>query len=573
MVAYEPTSAPSGKPIVSHGSLKVPFVEQLRYWAGQLDGMPAPELPTDQQWPTSSASGIEAFAFAVPADSTAGLLGLTAQLDITLLDLAVATCQVLLFRYSGQEDIAVTIPAPESGHPLVLRSWMSDATPLREVLSAARATVRAALAHSEIPFESLVEELDLGSELTRVAVVCTRRALRFSTNLTVRLVEQGTELSGVVEYRSDLFEAATIRRLAGQLTRVLAALATTVDAPLGTVDLVTAPERVRLLEEWNDTDQEVATATLPVLFEAAVARSPGLPAIVTGDGSVSYGELDERANRLARLLLTRGVGPEAVVAVMLPRSVEMVVAQLAVTKAGGAFLPVDPVYPIERVRFMVADAGAVVVLTCGAWAAAGTDVADLVDEAVPMVVVDEPEVLAELAAMSDLAPSDEDRPTPLLLAHPAYVIYTSGSTGRPKGVVVTHAGLASFSAAEVQRYVVAPGDRVLQFSSPSFDASVLELCMSLPVGAALVVPPPGPLLGEQLARVLAELGVTHALIPPAALATVPAAAAAELTQFRTLIVGGDVCPPELVALWAPGRRMINSYGPTEATVVATWSEP
>ncbi|MDQ2881212.1 MAG: amino acid adenylation domain-containing protein [Actinomycetota bacterium] len=550
----------------------MPFVEQLRYWAGQLDGMSAPELPTDQQWPTSAPSGTDAHAFAVPADVTAELLGLTAQLDITLLDLTVAACQVLLCRYSGQEDIAVTIPAPESGHPLLLRSRMSDATPLGEVLSAVRAIVRAALAHSEIPFESLVEELDLGSDLTRVAVASTRRALRFSTNLTVRLVERGTELSGVVEYRSDLFEAATIRRLAGQLTRVLAALATTPDAPLGTVDLVTEAERARLLEQWNDTDQEVAAAALPVLFEAAVARAPGLPAIVTEDGSVSYRELDERANRLARLLLTRGVGPEAVVAVMLPRSVEMVVAQLAVTKAGGAFLPVDPAYPIERIRFMVADAGAVVVLTCGV-PMVGTGVSSLVDEAVPIVVVDEPAVLAELAAMSDRAPSDADRPTPLLLAHPAYVIYTSGSTGRPKGVVVTHAGLASFSAAEVQRYVVTAGDRVLQFSSPSFDASVLELCMSLPVGAALVVPPPGPLLGEQLVRVLAQQRVTHALIPPAALATVPAAAAAELTQFQTLIVGGDVCPPELVVLWAPGRRMINSYGPTESTVVTTWSEP
>ena len=154
------------------------------------------------------------------------------------------------------------------------------------------------------------------------------------------------------------------------------------------------------------------------------------------------------------------------------------------------------------------------------------------------------------------------------------MIYTSGSTGRPKGVVVSHAGLASFAAAGAAHYRVRPGDRVLQFSSPSFDASVLELCISLPAGAALVVPPPGPLLGEQLAQVLARSRVTHALIPPAALATVPAGvAAAGLPGFRTVIVGGDACPAGLVRVWAPGRRMINSYGPTEATVVATWSGP
>jgi amino acid adenylation domain-containing protein len=172
-------------------------------------------------------------------------------------------------------------------------------------------------------------------------------------------------------------------------------------------------------------------------------------------------------------------------------------------------------------------------------------------------------------------PTDADRIAPLSLTHPAYVIYTSGSTGRPKGVVVPHAGLASFSAAEVDRFDVRPGDRVLQFSSPSFDASVLELCMSLPAGAALVVPPPETtLLGEVLADVLAERAVTHALIPPVALATVPEAAARTgLPDFRTVIVGGDTCTAELVARWAPGRRMINAYGPTESTVVSTWSEP
>jgi non-ribosomal peptide synthetase component F len=140
--------------------------------------------------------------------------------------------------------------------------------------------------------------------------------------------------------------------------------------------------------------------------------------------------------------------------------------------------------------------------------------------------------------------------------------------------VVAHTGLASFSAAEAQRYAVRPGDRVLEFSSPSFDASVLELCMSLPIGAALVVPPPGPLLGDQLAEVLATHRVTHALIPPAALATVPEhAARGGLPDFRTVIVGGDACTADLVARWAPGRQMINSYGPTESTVVSTWSEP
>ncbi len=342
---------------------------------------------------------------------------------------------------------------------------------------------------------------------------------------------------------------------------------------LPVIEVLTAAERRRLLIEWNDTDRDILPVTFPELFQAQVARTPDAPALVFAGPArtepLSYAELEARANRLAHLLIAGGAGPEQIVALVLPRSADIVIAQLAVLKAGAAFLPVDPAYPAERLAFMVTDARPVSVLTRAALAAALPVV-----EGVPVLVVDEPALRSDLARMPDRAPTDTDRRAPLVPEHLAYVIYTSGSTGRPKGVTLTHAGLASFSAAEVDRYAVAPGDRVLEFSSPSFDASVLELCMSLPVGAALVVPPPGPLLGDQLAQVLAQGRVTHALIPPAALATVPPAAARDgLPHFRTLIVGGEACPGELVERWAPGRRMINSYGPTESTVVSTWTEP
>jgi amino acid adenylation domain-containing protein/non-ribosomal peptide synthase protein (TIGR01720 family) len=333
--------------------------------------------------------------------------------------------------------------------------------------------------------------------------------------------------------------------------------------------MATQHERAVSASEWNDTDRAVPAATLPELFEAQVARTPDLPAVLFDGGSLSYAELEMRANRLAHLLIGRGVGPERIVALALPRSVEIVVAQLAVVKAGAAFLPVDPAYPPERIAFMLTDAAPALVITMAEQAAELPPVVAAPD----VLAVDDPGTGRALADLPDYSPADADRLSPLELAHPAYVIYTSGSTGRPKGVVVSHRGLANFSAAEVDHYAVRTGDRVLQFSSPSFDASVLELCMSLPVGAALVVPPPGPLLGDQLAQVIAERGVTHALIPPAALATVPAAAAGELTCFRMVTVGGDACTAELVERWAAGRRMINSYGPTECTVVATWSRP
>jgi amino acid adenylation domain-containing protein len=341
------------------------------------------------------------------------------------------------------------------------------------------------------------------------------------------------------------------------------------DVPSGEIDTLPESERTRVLVDWNDTARPVAAVTLAELFEAQAERAPDRPAVRSDREVLSYAGLDARANRLAHALIARGAGPERIVALALPRSVDIVVAQLAVLKTGAAFLPVDPAYPAERISFMLDDARPVLVVTLAGLAPdrpgpRGDETVRLDDEA----------TIRAIGEMPDRAPVDADRTAPVRLAQPAYVIYTSGSTGRPKGVVVSHEGLASFSAAAVDHYGVRPGDRVLEFSSPSFDASVLELCISLPAGAALVVPPPGPLLGQQLADVLTRQRVTHALIPPAALATVPAReAAGGLPEFRTVIVGGDACPDELAARWAPGRRMINSYGPTEATVVSTWSDP
>ncbi len=508
----------------------------------------------------------------LPGQLVTALTALAEQCDATLLEFAVAAFQVVLARHRGQRDIAVATPVPGRTHPILLRSDVRDSVPFRDFLIEVRHSAAVASTCPDVPFRQPGEESAPAS--ARVMVTAADQPVAsFSADLTVRLFGPDGELSVIVECRAEKFDAGTAQGLAGQLVHVLEIVAAEPAVPLGRIDILTAAERSRLLVEWNDTDRDVAPATFPELFEAQAARTPDAPALLldgtsrTGS-SVSYADLEARANRLAHLLITAGAGPEQVVALALPRSADLVIAQLAVLKAGAAFLPLDPAYPAERIAFMVTDACPVAVLT-------RRDVAPVASgvEAAPVLVLDDPAVRSELARMADRAPTDAQRRSPLLPRHPAYVIYTSGSTGRPKGVTVTHAGLASFSAAEVERYAVVPGDRVLEFSSPSFDASVLELCMSLPAGAALVVPPPGPLLGEQLAEVLAQRRVTHALIPPAALATVPASVANELPQFRTLIVGGEACPGELVNRWAPGRLMINSYGPTESTVVTTWTEP
>ncbi|MEY9927498.1 amino acid adenylation domain-containing protein/non-ribosomal peptide synthase protein (TIGR01720 family) [Catenulispora sp. GP43] len=378
---------------------------------------------------------------------------------------------------------------------------------------------------------------------------------REATNYPLTVVVSPDErLSVELGYDPRYFDAGTAASMADQLLHTLSALAASDGAVrLDDIDVLPDAERARLLRgPARPLLGPVAPATLPALVEAAVDRHPDAPALGADRRELTFAEVEALANRLAHRLIARGAGPGDVVALLLPRSADMVLAELAVTKAGAAFLPVDPGYPDERVEMMLRDAA-------------------------PALTLEAKEIADLLAAPSDGArghrPTDADRIRPLDLDDPAYVIYTSGSTGTPKGVVVTHRGIAGFAAAEAEHYQVAPGDRVLAFATPSFDASVLELCMSLPYGARLVVPAPGPLLGDELARVLREERITHTLLPPAALSTLPADTPGSLPDMKTLIVGAEACGADLVARWAPHHRMVNSYGPTEATVVATWSAP
>ncbi|HMC03847.1 MAG TPA: condensation domain-containing protein, partial [Actinomycetota bacterium] len=573
------------------------------HWRGVLAGLESPTaLPYDRAPVQAHTTRSSAWLPLELGEAESARLSEFAKGHrLTLNTVVQGAWSLLLSRYSGQREVC--FGATVSGRPAdlagvdAISGIFINTVPVRADVDGARDVVgwlgelQAAQAESrrfdfvslaqiqtwsDLPggvnlFDSIVvfENYPMNDDVVAAHGLAVREAEAIeTTNYPLSLVASpGRRLSVLLGYDPDLFDAATIERMAGHLTRVLETVAADPTTPLDRIDILSEEERRRVLVAWNDTERAVPPALLPELFEAQVARTPDAVAVVFGDESLSYAELNEAANRLAHHLIERGVGPERIVALALPRSVEIVVAQLAVAKAGAAYLPVDPEYPEERIAFMLSDAAPVLVLT----------VAELASrlpalDGVPVVVLDEPATVAAVGEERDHSPTDADRLAPLRLAHPAYVIYTSGSTGRPKGVVVSHAGLASFSAAEVEHFAVEAGDRVLQFSSPSFDASVLELCMSLPAGAALVVPPPGPLLGEALAEVLAQHGVSHALIPPTALATVPEEAAECLAQFRTLIVGGEACTAELVARWAPGRAMINAYGPTESTVVSTWSE-
>ncbi|MEU3370407.1 non-ribosomal peptide synthase/polyketide synthase [Streptomyces sp. NPDC006660] len=560
------------------------------HWRGALADLTAPTpLPYDRRpAPDTTARSGTWLSERLDTERTAKLQEFARRHRLTVNTLVQGAWALLLARWSGTPDVCfgTTVSGRPADLPgadtiaglfittLPARARVEGAAPCADWLRTfqeARAEDRRfdhlplndMHAFTQLPpgtplFDSLVvfENYPVG-DATAGAHGLTLRDLdaREATNypLTV-VVSPGDRLAVELGYDPRHFDADTARSLAAQLLHTLTSLAATDGAVhLDDIEALSADERARLLRgPARPEAAPVTPATLAALIEAAVDRHSDAPALADPDRVLTFAEVEDRANRLAHRLIARGAAPGALVALLLPRSLNMVLAQLAVAKAGAAFLPVDPAYPDERIALMLRDAA-------------------------PALTLDAKEVAAWLAEGSDDVPghrpTDADRGRPLDLDDPAYVIYTSGSTGTPKGVVVTQRGLAGFAAAEAAHYQVAEGDRVLAFATPSFDAAVLELCASLPHGARLVVPEPGPLLGEPLARVLRAERITHTLLPPAALATLDPRTPATLPDLKTLIVGADACGADLVERWAPHHRMVNSYGPTEATVVATWSAP
>ncbi|MFD9423546.1 non-ribosomal peptide synthetase [Streptomyces sp. NPDC060054] len=305
-----------------------------------------------------------------------------------------------------------------------------------------------------------------------------------------------------------------------------------------------------------------ADSDSPASLHGLVARHAAdhgdAPALRCGQVELRYAELDTRANQLAHVLRGRGVGAEDVVALALPRSADLIVAMLAVGKAGGAFLPVDIHHPAERIAFMCADSAPRALLATEAVLPGLPDTPGTAQLSLP-------ELLAEAATAPVTAPDPVDHPLSL-----AYVIYTSGSTGRPKGVAVPHRGVVPFATGLVDRMAAGPRCVVSQLASPSFDAMIIEVLLAFAPGGTLVVSPPDALVGEELAAFLADNRITHAFVPPSVLATV---ARTELPQLRALMVGGEACGARLVDTWSRGRRMINGYGPTETTMAITLSAP
>ncbi|HEY7511066.1 MAG TPA: amino acid adenylation domain-containing protein, partial [Vicinamibacteria bacterium] len=570
------------------------LAEHVDYWRRTLSGVSVLDLPTDRPrtGDPGFAGGCEAVAW--PPELLASVRELGRREGATLFMALLAAFQAVLQRWAGQDDVAVGTPiagrtrSETDGvvglfvNTLVMRTGLGGDPTFRELLARVRTVALEAYDHQDLPFERLVEELRPERDLDLNPLFQVMFALQNAgtgrvalddlavspADLAVRTThfdlelhaheQEGGGLLAAVTYRRDLFDAGTVRRLLGHLGTLLAAAAADPGRRLSALPLLAEAEE-RQRARWNQTAAVVPPdRTVVDLFAAEAGRAPQALAVAAGGATVTYGELEARANRLARRLRAIGVGREVVVAICAERSIEMVLGALAVVKAGGAYLPLDPSYPAERLAYMLEDSRAPVVL------AQEQVRATLPPTTARVLVLD-----AEAAAFT------HEDPGPLGHAPAAddlaYVIYTSGSTGRPKGVALAHHGLLNLALWHAEAYAVAAADRATQVASPAFDASVWEIWPYLIRGASLHVPSEETRLSApRLLSWLRDEGITHTFLPtPLAEAVLKEPDVADL-PLRWLLTGGDKL--HRVPARALPFRLVNHYGPTESTVVATCAE-
>ncbi|MDB4948389.1 MAG: tycC3 [Gemmatimonadetes bacterium] len=571
---------------------------QVAWWRERLAGAPALlELPADRPRPAVQSYRGARHDFALGATVAASVDALARAEGATPFMVLLAAFQAVLARWSGQADVVVGTPVAGRTrretegliglfvNTLALRGDLRGDPAFRELLARVREATLGAFAHQDVPFERLVEELQPARSLGHSPVFqvmfafqnvpeaggeafpglevagVARQGSTSQVDLTLTLApgEDGG-LHGTLEYATDLFDAATAERFAGQFATLLEAALRDPAAPVSALPLLRPDERADMLRlaagPLLDADPP---ETVVDAFAAYAAAVPDAIAAELGESTVTYAELDARSNRLARLLRSRGVGPESPVALFLERSLETVVAWAGVLKAGGFVVPVDPDYPAERIAWMLEDSGARLALT-------QQRSIERLPASIDGIALDDAGVLDGIGSSSIDGSIDP--------ASLAYAIYTSGSTGRPKGAAVTHANLAGYVAAVRQLHGLGAGDRVLHRTPASFDPSVSELWIALASGATLLVAQPGAHADPAaLVRTVAERRATVVDVVPSLLAAMldePAFAGCE--DLRLVLCGGEPLPPALATRFVrrlPHAMLVNAYGPAETTVAAT----
>ncbi len=580
--------------------------QQIDYWTTALAGLPDQlDVPSDRPRPAVASNSGALVRFSIDEDLHRSLIEAARRENASLFMLVHTSLAVLLSRLSGETDIAIGTPVAGRGeaalddligmfvNTLVLRTEIDTARRFDQILADTRETDLSALAHVDVPFERLVEILNPARSTARhplVQVVLAFQNLRqkdlelpglsvsgvdfetlvalFDLQFTfVESIGPGGAAQGMtvdVTYATDLFDESTVVTLGERLITVLEAVAGNLSTVVGDIDLLEPAERSRVLVEWNDTDHPVDRAQ--TLASLGRAVEPDSPALIFGDETVTYGEFQARVARLARFLIGRGVGPETAVGIAARRSVELLVGIHAIVAAGGAYVPIDPDQPSERIDHVLDTATPICVLT--------TSRETVEAGGVEVIAID----TLDLSEFSDDPITDSDRIRALSPSNPAYVIFTSGSTGRPKGVAVSHEAIVNRLVWMQSEYQLAADDVVLQKTPVTFDVSVWELFWPLQIGAQLVIAKPDGHRDPQYLLALIEAhAVTTAHFVPSLLEVFVSVAAADAstasTSLRMLFASGEALPAEVgdrVRRVLPGVALHNLYGPTEAAVDVTY---
>jgi amino acid adenylation domain-containing protein len=576
--------------------------DQVTYWKQQLSGVPATlDLPTDRVRPATSDLRGARYTLMLPPAVHHQLIKLCRTEDVTLFMCLFAAYAALLSRMSGQQDIVVGSPVAGRNrietenligyfvNSLVLRTCLDDNPTVAELLQRVRNVTLDAQANQDLPFEKLVQELQPERSLNHAPLFQTMFVLQNAAtielnlggtaasrekfynatsplDLTLETRETSDGLRCVFEYRTDIFDDATIAALADRFARLLEGFIRDRKQRVGELDLLSAAERRRLLVEWNSHSLAAPDACAHQLFETQAAKTPDTIAAESAGKRMSYRELNRRANQLANYLRQQGVGPEVLVGISIERSLEMLVALLGIMKAGGGYVPLDPNYPQERLQFMIADADLRLVITT-------RQLAHKIPASVELLLIDDqwPKIARESA--ENLAVTVQPN-------NVAYIIYTSGSTGNPKGVAIEHRSLTNFIFAAASAYEISTRDRMLQFASLSFDLSVEEIFLTLTHGATLVLRTEDMISSpEDFIRCGEKWKLSVLDLPTAYWHELTNALADGLrlpASIRLVIIGGEKAATDRLAKWrahaGDTARLVNTYGPTETTVAVTISD-
>jgi amino acid adenylation domain-containing protein len=541
------------------------------YWIQKLIGAPGePNLRPDFERHAAGPGPLETVGIALADPVYQKLVKVTDGVDLLAYTLLMAALKVSLQKYSGGNSIAVgSLSIRQEGgdavtpNALVIVDPVDNRVSFRNFLLQVQETLKESYARQDYPFERLVSDLGIEPAANRSPLFDVALALKnihadmpeVGADMTITFDRSPEGITGEVKYRSNLFERVTIERFARHFLSVLSAALDNIDAPLAYLQALTLPERHELSVEWNDTRAEYSgDRCIHRIFEARAAKVPDAVAFTSDYEHVTYAELNRQANRLGHYLQSLGVGPEVVVGVCMERSLEMIVGLLGILKAGGAYMPLDPAHPRMRLKLMIEDAHAHVLITQGRL------IETLPESAAHVVAVDTERDLIARQGEEDLLSS-------VGAENLAYVIYTSGSTGQPKGVLVSHWSVSCLVDAQIHAFDIGPNDRVLQFASLGFDASVSEIFTTLVAGATLELGNPEALyVGPFLNNVLKTRDITTVTLPPSIMAETLAEG---MPALKTIVAAGESCAGGTAARWSQGRAFINAYGPTEVTVCAS----